>query len=125
MKFIDKFDLMLSERKLNKAEFSRLSGVPYTTVDGFYKKGTDNIKLSTLQKIATCLNCTVDYLAIDSITEPHGTNSKPTPPAKISDKDIMFALLDGDKYEEIPDEVFNEVKEFAQWIAEKKMREQK
>ena len=38
------------------------SGVPYTTIDGFYKKGWDNVKLSTLLKLAAYFEVSVDYL---------------------------------------------------------------
>lgn len=38
MGFTDKLDLLMKEKKINKAELARESGVPYTTIDGFIKK---------------------------------------------------------------------------------------
>lgn len=45
-----------------KADFAKAADLPYTTVDGFWKKGTENIKLKTLKKVAFALNCTLDEL---------------------------------------------------------------
>lgn len=69
MGLTDKLDLLMKERNINKADLARESGVPYTTIDGFYKKGSDNAKLSTLKKLCTYFNCTLDYLADDSVHE--------------------------------------------------------
>lgn len=69
MDFITKLDLLLAERNINKSQLSKESGVPYTTIDGFYKKGTDNIKLSTLKKLANYFGCSLDYLADDDVPE--------------------------------------------------------
>ncbi len=46
----------------NKADVARLSGVPYTTIDGIFKKGDENCKLSTLKKLSKLLNCSLDDL---------------------------------------------------------------
>ena len=67
MGLTDKLDMLMKERNINKAELARESGVPYTTIDGFYKKGTENAKLSTLKKICSYFNCSLDFLADDSV----------------------------------------------------------
>lgn len=72
MGLTDKLDLLMKEKKINKAQLARESGVPYTTIDGFYKKGSDNAKLSTLKKLCSYFGCTLDYLADDDI------NNQPT-----------------------------------------------
>lgn len=72
MAFIEKLNKLMEERGLNKSSLARESGIPYTTIDGFYKKGTDNVKLSTLRKLASYFNCSLDYLADDSVdNQPH------------------------------------------------------
>jgi transcriptional regulator with XRE-family HTH domain len=73
MGFLTKLDKLMLEKGINKNQLSKESGVPYTTIDGFYKKGTDNIKLSTLKKLATYFGCSLDYLADDNVSEdtPH------------------------------------------------------
>lgn len=70
MAFIEYLELEMRKNNIsNKSELSRLSGIPYTTIDGFYKKGTDNIKLSTLRKSSECLHCSLDYLVDDTDCE--------------------------------------------------------
>lgn len=67
MGLTDKLDRLMNERHINKAELARESGIPYTTIDGFYKKGSENAKLSTLKKLCAYFGCTLDYLADDNI----------------------------------------------------------
>ena len=54
MSVTEKLDKFMREHGFNKADVARLSGVPYTTIDGLYKKGDENTKLSTLRKLAAC-----------------------------------------------------------------------
>ena len=63
MDFLDRLR-MLSRRKglENNMQLSKASGVPYTTLDNFYRNGYENVKLSTLKKLAVCLDCTIEYL---------------------------------------------------------------
>ena len=68
MGLTDKLDVLMKDRNINRAELARESGVPYTTIDGFYKKGSENAKLSTLKKLCNYFNCSLDYLADDSIS---------------------------------------------------------
>lgn len=69
MSFLTKLDKLMQDKNINKNQLSKESGVPYTTIDGFYKKGTDNIKLSTLKKLASYFGCSLDYLADDDVSE--------------------------------------------------------
>ena len=85
MGLTDKLDLLMKERNINKADLARESGVPYTTIDGFYKKGSENAKLSTLKKLCTYFNCTLDYLADDAVDDSPTT---------------IAAHFDGDEYTE-------------------------
>ena len=65
----------MSEMSINKSKLSQLSGVPYTTIDGFYKKGYENTKISTIRKIASALNVSLDYLVDDNILERNFTSA--------------------------------------------------
>lgn len=67
MGLTDKLDMLMNERRINKADLARESGIPYTTIDGFYKKGSENAKLSTLKKLCSYFGCTLDYLADDNV----------------------------------------------------------
>ena len=66
MSFTEKLDMLMAERRINKSILSREADIPYTTIDGYYKKGSDNIKLSTLKKLAAYFHCSLDYLVDDS-----------------------------------------------------------
>ncbi|MBE6001910.1 MAG: helix-turn-helix transcriptional regulator [Sarcina sp.] len=66
MSFLTRLEYLMKKNGIsNKAELAKISGIPYTTIDGFYKKGTDNIKLSTLMKLTACLHCSLDFLVDD------------------------------------------------------------
>jgi transcriptional regulator with XRE-family HTH domain len=100
MGLTDKLDLLMKERNINKADLARESGVPYTTIDGFYKKGSENAKLSTLKKLCTYFNCTLDYLADDDVGDQpttiaahkDGENFTPDELAKIEEyKKLLLA----------------------------------
>lgn len=98
MSFTDKLDALMAEKGINKSILSKESGIPYTTIAGFYTKGTDNVKLSTLRKLSSYLGCSIDYLADDDNT------AAPT---------TLAAHFDGDEYTE--DELA-EIRQFAEFV---------
>jgi len=51
----------MKDKRINRSQLSKESGIPYTTIDGFYKKGTDNVKLSTLKKLSNYFHVPLDY----------------------------------------------------------------
>ena len=102
MSFTDKLDKLMAKNKINKSILSREADIPYTTIDGFYKKGTDNIKLSTLKKIARYFNCSLDYLVDDDRNDNIST---------------LAAHFENDEYTE--DEL-NEIKQFAEFVKNKR-----
>lgn len=65
MNFLQKLDYLMGQMNINKSVLSQISGVPYTTIDGFYKKGYENAKMSTIKKIASALDVSLDYLIDD------------------------------------------------------------
>lgn len=60
--FTDKLDKLLQSRGLNKHSLALETGIPYTTIDGWYKKGCGSMKLSTLCKLADFFDVSIDYL---------------------------------------------------------------
>lgn len=98
MGLTDKLDILMKERNISKADLARESGVPYTTIDGFYKKGSENAKLSTLKKLCNYFNCTLDYLADDAVNEQPAT---------------IAAHFDGDEYTE--DEL-EDIRAYAEFV---------
>ncbi|MDD3137576.1 MAG: helix-turn-helix transcriptional regulator [Lachnospiraceae bacterium] len=69
MDFLDKLDFLIETNKINKSVLSRESGIPYTTIDAFYKKGYSNAKLSTIKRLCSYFGVTLDYFVNDSITD--------------------------------------------------------
>ena len=102
MGLTDKLDLLMKERNINKSILARESGIPYTTIDGFYKKGSENAKLSTLKKLCSYFGCSLDFLADDEVNEEPLT---------------IAAHFTGDEY---TDEELDEIKQFAEFVKAKR-----
>lgn len=75
MNFIDKLNMLMEDRNLKRSDLSRGSGLSYTTIDGLYKKGFDNMKLQTLKAIADYFEVSIDYLVNDDFVEIEGADS--------------------------------------------------
>lgn len=99
MSFTEKLDRLMLERHINKSTLSKEAGIPYTTIDGFYKKGNDNIKLSTLKKLASYFNCSLDFLVDDENDQniPH----------------TIAAHFEGDKFTE---EELADIEAYAEFV---------
>lgn len=61
MNFLEKLDLMMTTHNLNKNTLSKKCSIPYTTIDGWYKKGYAGLKLSTLKKLSSFFQVPLDY----------------------------------------------------------------
>ena len=95
MNFLEKLDFMMNKLGINKRGLSEISGVPYTTIDTFYKKGYENTKLSTVRKLAESLDVSMDYLLVDTITdEDYGKTSSFTISSKEQDHIKKYRILD-------------------------------
>lgn len=69
MDFLEKLNFLMESKKINKNILSKESGIPYTTIDGFYKKGYQNAKLTTIKKLCDYFDVTLDYLMRDDVTD--------------------------------------------------------
>ena len=65
MNFLEKLDYLCELNKISRRQFSLKSGVPYTTIDGLYKRGYEGMRLSTLVSICDFFKVTMDSLARD------------------------------------------------------------
>lgn len=80
MSIVQKIETLMKKKGVkNKTELSQKAGIPYTTVVNFYVKGTENIKLSTIQKLAIFFECSIDYLVSDTLSEPEGNPTTDVP----------------------------------------------
>lgn len=71
MDFLKKLDFLMDKYDLNKSTLSQKSEIPYTTIDNWYKRGYDGLKLSTLRKLSLFFNTTLDYWVDDDIIDPN------------------------------------------------------
>lgn len=67
--FLDRLNSILKNRNMNRKELSQISNIKYSTIDTWYNRSADNIKLSTLLKLTNALNCSLDYLVGNSNIE--------------------------------------------------------
>lgn len=86
MNFLEKIDFMLDVEGLSKRQFSQRSLIPYTTIDGWYKKGYSNMKLSTLKQTSKFFNVPIDVLCDDSIVIDKNTYELYKTPSKLVEK---------------------------------------
>lgn len=99
MSVVERLNKYMEEHGYNKAEIARLSGIPYTTIDGLFKKGDENTKLSTLKKLAKLIGCTLDELT-DSTTIKNSYYTNPETALlaqQIHDDPNLRILLDASK----------------------------
>lgn len=71
MDFLEKVDYLMGRFGLTRTTLSQKSNIPYTTIDGWYKKGYEGLKLTTLRKLADYFNTTLDYWILDDIKDPN------------------------------------------------------
>jgi SOS-response transcriptional repressor LexA len=69
MKLTEKLDLLMEEKGIKRADLSRETGIPYSTLSSLYDKGYENVKLTTLRKLAEYFECSLDYIADDAVVE--------------------------------------------------------
>ncbi|MBQ8974927.1 MAG: helix-turn-helix domain-containing protein [Oscillospiraceae bacterium] len=55
----------MEKRGITRGGLSRETGIPYTTIVGFYDKGYENIKLSNVKKLADYFDVSLEYLCRD------------------------------------------------------------
>lgn len=65
MDFLEKLNYLMDKKKLNKSSLSKACDIPYTTIDGWYKKGYEGLKLTTLKKLAKFFGTSLDFWASD------------------------------------------------------------
>lgn len=66
MNFTNKLDKYLYENNYTKADFSKNSGIPYTTICGWYAKNIKNMQKETIDKLLEYFNCSYEDLFSDN-----------------------------------------------------------
>lgn len=67
--FLDNLKILMEKRDLNNFTLSKQSGIPYTTIDGLFRRNEANVKLTTVLKLCDFFNVSVDFLVRGSNPE--------------------------------------------------------
>lgn len=62
MNIAERLEQIMQDRGINRRQLSLAANIPYTTLDGISKRSCDNVKLSTLLKLADYFEISLDYL---------------------------------------------------------------
>lgn len=76
MDFLEKLDYLMEENHLNKNTLSKACNIPYTTIDGWYKKGYEGLKLTSLKKLSSFFGVPLDFWANDDTPKCGGSEVK-------------------------------------------------
>lgn len=107
-------DQLLSERGITGAQLSAELGMSRSFMTELRKGRAKSIKLETAQKIADYFSVSLDYLTGEETEKaPTVTDER-----KVKDDEIMFALSRGGEAE-ITEAMFEEVKNFARFVAQR------
>ena len=87
MDFLQKLNHLMKVNNLNKSTLSKACDIPYTTIDGWYKKGYEGLKLTTLRKLSAFFGTTLDYWATEA---EHQTMAKL--PLNLTEKEEVVIL---------------------------------
>lgn len=66
--FLKKLDYLMEQKAINRHTLAAQAGIPYTTIVGLYKKGYENVKLTTLKALASYFDVSIDFLVCDNIS---------------------------------------------------------
>lgn len=68
MNFKDKVDSFMKQNNIsNLKQFALQANIPYTTLrDVFNKQDMSNFRISTISKLSTYMNCSIEYLLSDN-----------------------------------------------------------
>jgi DNA-binding Xre family transcriptional regulator len=67
--FLEKLDLLMKQREINKSTLSKESGIPLSTILSWYdpNKGFKNIRTTTMLTLSNYLGCSMNYLVDDKL----------------------------------------------------------
>lgn len=98
MSVVERLEQYMNENGYKKTDVARMSGIPYTTIDGLFKKGDENTKLSTLKKLAKLIGCSLDELTGSNVDYSYYSNPETAALAQqIHDNPDLRILMDASK----------------------------
>lgn len=103
---VSKINNLLEQKGISCLELSRMTGIANTTLSALLKGGTSKIDIVKLNKICKALNCTLDYLMDDNVTEYEPKNNNEFTAKNKAEKDILTLFRSS---EDIPDEIKEQI----------------
>lgn len=61
MNILEKLDYLMKTNGLNKHSLALKSGIPYTTIDGWYKKGWEKMYLNSLKRLSDFFKVSLEF----------------------------------------------------------------
>lgn len=118
-KFSERLRLLRNAKGLSQADFAKQIKISKSSVN-MYERGEREPNFTTLEVIADYFNVDMDYLLGKSDIENRSQNSLPLAldNPQFDGSEIMFALSRGGE-KEITEEMFDEVKRFAAYVAQR------
>ena len=113
----ERLRLLRTQSGYSRKDLAAKLDMPYTTYVN-YETGAREPNSTVLRQLSAFFEVSIDFL-LGSTDDPALPDAKKDTPAGVSDGDIMFALFDGDM-DEITDEMYEDVKRYAQFLKEKK-----
>lgn len=110
MTFAERFSQLLGESGMTKYRLSKRTGISQTTL-GRWEAGSQMPGIGAANLLAEVFGVSADYLLGN--TDERAPAGRPA----VTDDDIKFALFRG--ADGITDEMYEEVKSFAQFVQEK------
>lgn len=98
MDFLEKLNQLMKQNNLNKRTLSKSCNIPYTTIDNWYKRGYEGLKLTTLKKLSDYFQISLDYWVDDMQDNDKAFNTQ----NHITDKRLLGII-----------DVYNELNEFG------------
>lgn len=105
-KISDRLYNLIIEKGISYGELSKLTGIPKSALQRYATGETEKIPIDRIEAMAKALNSSAAFIMGWEEDFPKETKS--------TDKELKVALFGGDG--EVTDEMWDEVKKFAQYI---------
>lgn len=112
MNFLEKLNYLMEKNHLNKNTLSKACNIPYTTIDGWYKKGYEGLKLTTLKKLAEYFGTSLDYWASEDNQQSHQYEILTNQGISLAKKQVLESI------NTLSDEQVNAVSSFIKYLTE-------
>ena len=85
-----KLQMLMTQRKITRAALSKITNIPYSTIDSLLKRGdSDRVKISIMNTLKNYFSVSLDFLLIDEIDDPN--YGKPQLPITSQEYDLVMA----------------------------------